>query len=178
MLPGAAYGHEDSCTLLRNPHIARNEELQLSGVSGGRRTAPALPWAISPMWSWCLQTVWQRSGWAAPTTTATSSRLLPIPILNRCVKRNYDYDVYQQLSNNANLPLLKIPSLSRTQVRRQRLAGPVSDGGEHLCRTHRTDLQRRPGPQRHRLQRPRRPGGAQAVPPGLGSPGHLQRVGN
>ena len=34
------------------------------------------------------------------------------PILNRCVKRNYDYDVHQQLSNNANLPLLKIPSLS------------------------------------------------------------------
>ena len=28
--PGAAYDHEDSCTLLRNPHIARNEELQLS----------------------------------------------------------------------------------------------------------------------------------------------------
>ena len=28
--PGAAYNHEDSCTLLRNPHIARNEELQLS----------------------------------------------------------------------------------------------------------------------------------------------------
>ncbi|WP_294756487.1 hypothetical protein [uncultured Flavonifractor sp.] len=34
------------------------------------------------------------------------------PILNRCVKRNYDYDVHQQLSNNANLPLLKIPALS------------------------------------------------------------------
>ena len=28
--PGAAYNHEDSCTLLRDPHIARNEELQLS----------------------------------------------------------------------------------------------------------------------------------------------------
>ena len=32
--------------------------------------------------------------------------------MNRCVKRNYDYDAYQQLSNNANLPLLKIPTLS------------------------------------------------------------------
>ena len=28
--PGAAYAHGDACTLLRNPHIARNEELQLS----------------------------------------------------------------------------------------------------------------------------------------------------
>ena len=28
--PGAAYAHGDVCTLLRNPHIARNEELQLS----------------------------------------------------------------------------------------------------------------------------------------------------
>ena len=28
------------------------------------------------------------------------------------MKRNYDYDVHQQLSNNANLPLLKIPALS------------------------------------------------------------------
>ena len=34
------------------------------------------------------------------------------PVLNRCVKRNYEYDVYQKLSNNTNLPLLKIPSLS------------------------------------------------------------------
>ena len=34
------------------------------------------------------------------------------PILDRCVKRNYEYEVNQQLSNNANLPLLKIPSLS------------------------------------------------------------------
>ena len=37
------------------------------------------------------------------------------PILNRCVKRNYEYDVYQKLSNNTNLPLLKIPSLSAPQ---------------------------------------------------------------
>ena len=28
------------------------------------------------------------------------------------MKRNYDYDVHQQISNNANLPLLKIPALS------------------------------------------------------------------
>ena len=28
--PGATYEHDESCTLLRNPHIARNEELQLS----------------------------------------------------------------------------------------------------------------------------------------------------
>ena len=28
--PQAAYAHDDACTLLRNPHIARNEELQLS----------------------------------------------------------------------------------------------------------------------------------------------------
>ena len=30
MHPQAAYAHDDACTLLRNPHIARNEELQLS----------------------------------------------------------------------------------------------------------------------------------------------------
>ena len=28
--PGAVYDHSDVCTLLRNPHIARNEELQLA----------------------------------------------------------------------------------------------------------------------------------------------------
>lgn len=25
--PGTTYEHDESCTLLRNPHIARNEEL-------------------------------------------------------------------------------------------------------------------------------------------------------
>ena len=76
--PGAAYDHEDSCTLLRNPHIARNEELQLS-VYPGETHCASITWATSPMWSWCLQTVWRRSGWAEPTTTATSSRPLLIP---------------------------------------------------------------------------------------------------
>ena len=108
--PGAAYDHEDSCTLLRNPHIARNEELQLS-VYPEETNCASITWATSPMWSWCLQTV---CGGALGGADYDGDLIKTIadPILNRCVKRNYDYDVHQQLSNNANLPLLKIPSLS------------------------------------------------------------------
>ena len=77
--PGAAYDHEDSCTLLRNPHIARNEELQLSVYPEEDTHCANTTWATSLMWSWCPQTVWRQNDWGARTMTATSSRPLPIP---------------------------------------------------------------------------------------------------
>ena len=109
--PGAAYDHEDSCTLLRNPHIARNEELQLSVYPEGDALRQHYFDHLTDVVMVSADSLAaERLGGA--DYDGDLIKTIADPILNRCVKRNYDYDVHQQLSNNANLPLLKIPSLS------------------------------------------------------------------
>src|SRR5699024_10362880 len=109
--PGAAYDHEDSCTLLRNPHIARNEELQLSVYPEGDDLRQHYLGHLTDVVMVSADSLAaERLGGA--DYDGDLIKTIADPILNRCVKRNYDYDVHQQLSNNANLPLLKIPSLS------------------------------------------------------------------
>ena len=109
--PGAAYDHEDSCTLLRNPHIARNEELQLSVYPEGDELRQHYLGHLTDVVMVSADSLAaERLGGA--DYDGDLIKTIADPILNRCVKRNYDYDVHQQLSNNANLPLLKIPSLS------------------------------------------------------------------
>lgn len=109
--PGAAYDHEDSCTLLRNPHIARNEELQLSVYPEGDELRQHYLGHLTDVVMVSADSLAaERLGGA--DYDGDLIKTIADPILNRCVKRNYDYDVHQQLSNNANLPLLKIPALS------------------------------------------------------------------
>lgn len=109
--PGAAYDHEDSCTLLRNPHIARNEELQLSVYPEGDALRQHYLGHLTDVVMVSADSLAaERLGGA--DYDGDLIKTIADPILNRCVKRNYDYDIHQQLSNNANLPLLKIPSLS------------------------------------------------------------------
>lgn len=109
--PGAAYEHEDSCTLLRNPHIARNEELQLSVYPEGDVLRQHYLGHLTDVVMVSADSLAaERLGGA--DYDGDLIKTIADPILNRCVKRNYDYDHNQQLSNNANLPLLKIPALS------------------------------------------------------------------
>ena len=109
--PGAAYKHRDSCTLLRNPHIARNEELQLSVHSEGDGLRQQyLGYLTDVVMVSADSLAAERLGGA--DYDGDLIKTIADPIVNRCVKRNYDYDTYQQLSNNTNLPLLKIPTLS------------------------------------------------------------------
>lgn len=109
--PGAAYGHDESCTLLRNPHIARNEELQLSVYPDGDELREHyLGHLTDVVFVSADSLAAERLGGA--DYDGDQIKTVADPILNRCVKRNYEYEVHQQLSNNANLPLLKIPSLS------------------------------------------------------------------
>ena len=109
--PSAAYDHEDSCTLLRNPHIARNEELQLSVYPEGDALRQHYLGHLTDVVMVSADSLAaERLGGA--DYDGDLIKTIADPILNRCVKRNYDYDIHQQLSNNANLPLLKIPSLS------------------------------------------------------------------
>lgn len=109
--PGAAYDHEDSCTLLRNPHIARNEELQLSVYPQGDSLRQHYLGHLTDVVMVSADSLAaERLGGA--DYDGDLIKTIADPILNRCVKRNYEYEVHQWLSNKVNLPLLKIPTLS------------------------------------------------------------------
>ncbi len=109
--PGTTYEHDESCTLLRNPHIARNEELQLSVYPDGDELREHyLGHLTDVVFVSADSLAAERLGGA--DYDGDQIKTIADPILNCCVKRNYEYEVHQQLSNNANLPLLKIPSLS------------------------------------------------------------------
>ena len=107
--PGAAYPAADTCTLLRNPHIARNEEIQLQRHARkdmprdhylGHLTGVVM---IDPR-----STIAERLGGA--DYDGDMVKTIADPLLNACVRRNYDYDTYARVSESNNLPLLKIPA--------------------------------------------------------------------
>lgn len=101
--PGAAYQRGTVCTLLRNPHIARNEELQLRHHYFHHLTD--LVMVDSTMLAA------ERLGGA--DYDGDMIKTIADPILNECVRRNYEashYTADDALSNEANIPLLIIPS--------------------------------------------------------------------
>ena len=103
--PGAAYEHGDVCTLLRNPHIARNEELQLSFYQRNdylRNYYLGHLTDVVMVDSHMLAS--ERLGGA--DYDGDMIKTIADPILNACVRRNYEYD----LSNSNNIPLLMIPT--------------------------------------------------------------------
>ncbi len=109
--PGAAYDAADSCTLLRNPHIARNEELQMSVYPADDALRQFYLGHLTDVVMVSADTLAaERLGGA--DYDGDLIKTIADPILNTCVKRNYDYDTYGKLGNDTNLPLLKIPSLS------------------------------------------------------------------
>lgn len=104
--PGAVYNHSETCTLLRNPHIARNEEIQLK--------AYAKPEIMRKHYLGHLTDVVmvdanmlaaERLGGA--DYDGDMIKTIADPILNACVQRNYSY---KELENSDNIPLLFIPS--------------------------------------------------------------------
>ena len=113
--PKAAYAHSDSCTLLRNPHIARNEEVQMMAHKSKDNMRRFYFGHLSDVVM-------------IPSHTMTAERLggadfdgdmvktIADPIVNRCVRRNYDSLPHDPLNNRWNLPLLKIPA-ETAQVR-------------------------------------------------------------
>ena len=113
--PGAAYEHGNECTLLRNPHIARNEEIQLQDypqVEQMRKHYLGHLTDVVMVDSHMLAA--ERLGGA--DFDGDMIKTIADPILNTCVKRNYQYEKYNSLRNKDNLPLLKIPS-AEPQIR-------------------------------------------------------------
>lgn len=108
--PGAAYVHKDNCTLLRNPHIARNEEIQLSVYPEDTLRDRYFGHLTDVVMVDARMLAAERLGGA--DYDGDLVRTISDPILNTCVRRNYEYEYTEILSNNVNLPFLLIPSLA------------------------------------------------------------------
>lgn len=104
--PKITYQHGEECTLLRNPHIARNEEIQLSvypEVEQMRKHYLGHLTDIVIVDSHMLAA--ERLGGA--DYDGDMIKTISDPLINKCVKRNYEFN---SLDNRDNIPLLKIPS--------------------------------------------------------------------
>ncbi len=110
--PGAAYPQAEVCTLLRNPHIARNEEIQLSCYDDKNNMRQFYFHQLTDV-------VMVSSNMLAAERLGGADydgdmvKTIADPIINACVRRNYDIDRFQKyksLENRENIPLLMIPA--------------------------------------------------------------------
>ena len=111
--PQAAYAHDDACTLLRNPHIARNEELQLSFYDAKEERKQMRHYYFGHL----TDVVMVDSNMLAAERLGGADydgdmiKTISDPILNACVRRNYNlyrYEKHKSLTNTENIPLLMI----------------------------------------------------------------------
>ena len=119
--PQAAYAHDDACTLLRNPHIARNEELQLSFYDAKEERKQMRYYYFGHL----TDVVMVDSNMLAAERLGGADydgdmiKTISDPILNACVRRNYNlyrYEKHKSLTNTENIPLLMIPT-AQPQIR-------------------------------------------------------------
>ena len=119
--PQAAYAHDDACTLLRNPHIARNEELQLSFYDAKEERKQMRHYYFGHL----TDVVMVDSNMLAAERLGGADydgdmiKTISDPILNACVRRNYNlyrYEKHKSLTNTENIPLLMIPTV-QPQIR-------------------------------------------------------------
>lgn len=107
--PGAAYPENEKYTLLRNPHIARNEEAIVSP-----------PHFIGPLRQKYLShlnyVVMVDSRTLIPERLGGADfdgdmvKTIADPLLNECISRNYKPNDYDTYSHQTTIPLIKIPS--------------------------------------------------------------------
>ncbi len=99
--PGATYPCQDSYTLLRSPHIARNEEaVAVSVVNAGYLRTKYLSHLTYVLMVDSKSLIPERLGGA--DYDGDMVKTIADPLVNRCVLRNYENEKY--------LPLLKIPA--------------------------------------------------------------------
>lgn len=116
--PGAAYEPGHVCTLLRNPHIARNEEMQLYPLEErGHLYDQYLGHLTDVVMVGYTSLAAERLGGA--DYDGDMIKTISDPILNECVKRNIHHDPPRPrsiFSRSHNLPLLMIPTV-QPQIR-------------------------------------------------------------
>ncbi|MBQ3955493.1 MAG: hypothetical protein II680_06355, partial [Clostridia bacterium] len=104
--PGAMYESGRTCTLLRNPHIARNEEICLTTFG---KTKQMRKHYIGHLHGVVMvdaaMLAAERLGGA--DYDGDMIKTIADPLVNECVSRNYEFD---RLDNIDNLPLLYIPA--------------------------------------------------------------------
>lgn len=105
--PRPGYKGKSACTILRNPHIARNEEILLDPyrpVEQMRKHYLGHLTDVVMVSSFMYAA--ERLGGA--DFDGDMVKTIADPIVNRCVERNYESE---KLDNIDNLPFLKIPSI-------------------------------------------------------------------
>ena len=116
--PGAAYQSGHVCTLLRNPHIARNEEMQLYPLEDSKNLRDQyLGHLTDVVMVGYTSLAAERLGGA--DYDGDMIKTISDPILNECVKRNIHHDpprLRSIFSRSHNLPLLMIPT-AQPQIR-------------------------------------------------------------
>ena len=116
--PGAAYQSGHVCTLLRNPHIARNEEMQLYPLEDSKNLRDQyLGHLTDVVMVGYTSLAAERLGGA--DYDGDMIKTISDPILNECVKRNIHHDPPRPrsvFSRSHNLPLLMIPT-AQPQIR-------------------------------------------------------------
>ena len=107
--PGAQYSTDSVCTILRNPHIARNEEIQLTPyIEEYRMREYYFAHLTDVLMISCEVLAAERLGGA--DYDGDMVKTIASPIVNQCVRRNYD-DFADRRRNLNNIPLLMIPSV-------------------------------------------------------------------
>lgn len=116
--PGAAYQSGHLCTLLRNPHIARNEEMQLYPLEDSKNLRNQyLGHLTDVVMVGYTSLAAERLGGA--DYDGDMIKTISDPILNECVERNIHHDPPRPrsvFSRSHNLPLLMIPT-AQPQIR-------------------------------------------------------------
>lgn len=116
--PGAAYQPGHVCTLLRNPHIARNEEMQLYPLEDSKNLRDQYLGRLTDVvMVGYTSLAAERLGGA--DYDGDMIKTISDPILNECVKRNIHHDPPRPqsiFSRSHNLPLLMIPA-AQPQIR-------------------------------------------------------------
>ena len=116
--PGAAYQSGHVCTLLRNPHIARNEEMQLYPLEDSKNLRDQYLGRLTDVvMVGYTSLAAERLGGA--DYDGDMIKTVSDPILNECVKRNIHHDPLRPqsiFSRSHNLPLLMIPA-AQPQIR-------------------------------------------------------------
>lgn len=107
--PGARYAKDKYYTILRNPHIARNEEIQLAAY---RKKDNMRHHYLGHLHDVIMvdphMLAAERLGGA--DYDGDMVRTIASPLINQCVRRNY-YEYSNELTNTDNLPLLMIPTI-------------------------------------------------------------------
>ncbi len=114
--PGAAYEKQERYTLLRNPHIARNEEVMVKPPESiGPLRQKYLSHLTDVVMVGSCSLIAERLGGA--DFDGDMIKTIAEPILNDCVYGNYLSGVdYNEFDSKNNLPLLQIPS-AEPQIR-------------------------------------------------------------